>query len=364
MLVYLIALLALIIFLGILSLDIPGLWKFGLVVLEMVAVGKIFEKKFGFSTEMGFVLLKSRKGLKAVEQLAGYSVFKRLADVGTVLAYGLMGKVLTPQHIDWKNLLAGLALLALLSLIVAPSSFYVLVSVLKGDLPQQSVSGTASQLLQWVGLALLFAGGLFSFVLLSLAFYAFVVLSATVETLFFGAPTLQQTAPGGQLLLPGINLPLIEGVLALAIVLIVHEGAHAVLARMGKIKLKSAGIVLFGIIPVGAFVEPDEEELKRKNRKVKTRVLVAGSAFNLYASIPLFLLFLTSFYLSLPLFITRTIALAFALNFIVGTINLLPIPLFDGYHIIDANIENKLMVKVVSYITLIFFALNFLPHFV
>ena len=45
MLVYLVALLALILFLGILSLDIPGLWKFALVVVEMVLVGKIFAPK-------------------------------------------------------------------------------------------------------------------------------------------------------------------------------------------------------------------------------------------------------------------------------------------------------------------------------
>ena len=58
-----------------------------------------------------------------------------------------------------------------------------------------------------------------------------------------------------------------------------------------KDKSSSSGIVLFGIIPIGAFVEPDEQELK--NRRYKTSgVIVAGSTANLISCILFFILFL------------------------------------------------------------------------
>jgi len=63
------------------------------------------------------------------------------------------------------------------------------------------------------------------------------------------------------------------------------------------------------------------------------------------------------------MFIKTTLMLTFALNFIVGAVNLLPLPVFDGYRIIETNIKNKLVVRAIMYVALIFFALNFLPWF-
>ncbi len=365
LLLAIVLLLALGLFIFILNLDIPGLWKFALVVVEMFIVGKFYQWRYKLPMEMGvFTLLRSKEGLHYIDELAKNKLVVFIADVGTVIAYGLTSLVITPRHVNTKVLLFGFITLAALLLFVGPTSFYVLITFLKQDVASAS-SQVQITLAQVLSLVLVLFSGLFGFILFSIVYYGFVVLSALADSILYGTTAINETPAGGQLLLPGINLPLIEGILALAIVLIVHEGAHAILARVGKIKLQSAGLVLFGIIPVGAFVEPDEDEFKLKNRIVKTRVLVAGTAFNFFASLILFALFLLFSTISIPelLFVRRTLALSFALNFIVGAINLLPVPLFDGFQIVDTNIKDKRIVNLLSYGALLFFLLNFLPNF-
>ena len=203
--------------------------------------------------------------------------------------------------------------------------------------------------------------------------YGAIVVNAAVGTLFFGADTLAKTSAGGTFLLPGINLPLFEGILALVLVLVVHEGAHAVLTRIAKVPLKSSGLVLFGVIPIGAFVEPDEKRLAHATAARQTRVLVGGPTANLLTSLLFCTLFIAFVFTvntlalgSTPLapalkFVYTTLGLAFSLNFVVGVVNLMPIPLFDGYRVIDVNVKNKMIVKAISYTALLFFILNFLP---
>ncbi len=93
-----------------------------------------------------------------------------------------------------------------------------------------------------------------------------------------------QSAPSPRLILgiPGINpiIPIGYGIIALAVAIIVHEFSHGILARHGRVKVKSLGL-LFLIFPVGAFVEPDEDELKRVSRAKRSRVFASGPASNI-----------------------------------------------------------------------------------
>lgn len=93
-----------------------------------------------------------------------------------------------------------------------------------------------------------------------------------------------ESAPSPRLILgiPGINpvIPIGYGILALAIAMIIHEFSHGILARFGKIKIKSLGL-LFLIFPIGAFVEPDEEKLKKVSRIRRSRLFAAGPASNI-----------------------------------------------------------------------------------
>ncbi len=100
--------------------------------------------------------------------------------------------------------------------------------------------------------------------------------------------------PSPELILgiPGINpiIPVGYGILALVVALVVHELSHGILTRAGGMKLQSMG-VLFLVFPVGAFVEPDEKELKSATRKKRSKVYAAGPASNIVLAMVFLALF-------------------------------------------------------------------------
>jgi membrane-associated protease RseP (regulator of RpoE activity) len=97
-----------------------------------------------------------------------------------------------------------------------------------------------------------------------------------------------QSAPSPRLILglPGINpvIPIGYGIFALAVAIMIHELFHGILTRFGKLKVKSLGL-MFLIVPIGAFVEPDEDELKNTSRIKRSRVFAAGPATNIILAI-------------------------------------------------------------------------------
>ena len=124
--------------------------------------------------------------------------------------------------------------------------------------------------------------GFSGFLVVSLAAYAEFVISSA----FAG----EKTCPGVAPLLPGVSLPNfpitipLHGWISILIILVIHEGMHGVLARKAKIAIKSAGLLLFGILPIGAFVEPDEKQLSKSPEKEQLRVFAAGPMANLTAA--------------------------------------------------------------------------------
>ncbi|HEX9907041.1 MAG TPA: site-2 protease family protein [Thermoplasmata archaeon] len=91
-------------------------------------------------------------------------------------------------------------------------------------------------------------------------------------------------APSPELILgiPGINpvIPVGFGILGLVIAIVVHEFAHGIMTRVGDMKVQSLGLV-FLVFPIGAFVEPDEEALKKTTRSRRSKVFAAGPASNI-----------------------------------------------------------------------------------
>ncbi|ESP87324.1 site-2 protease family protein [Candidatus Halobonum tyrrellensis] len=124
-----------------------------------------------------------------------------------------------------------------------------------------------------VGVALVVMFGMFFFLVQAAV--------ATVRN-----PTVTQAnQPSNFLVIPGVNdfLPLEvapEIVLGLLIALVVHEGGHGLLCRVEDIEIDSLGVVLLAVIPVGAFVEPDEESQRRADRGARTRMFAAGVTNN------------------------------------------------------------------------------------
>jgi membrane-associated protease RseP (regulator of RpoE activity) len=67
--------------------------------------------------------------------------------------------------------------------------------------------------------------------------------------------------------------------IAIVTILVPHEMLHGIIARAEKLRLKSVGLLLLAIFP-GAFVEPDEAQLKRAPLITRLRVYSAGSFAN------------------------------------------------------------------------------------
>jgi membrane-associated protease RseP (regulator of RpoE activity) len=92
--------------------------------------------------------------------------------------------------------------------------------------------------------------------------------------------------PGAILLLPGINplLPIVYGWLAIVCAVVIHEGAHGVIARNVGLRVKSSGLVFFLFVPIGAFVDVDEDQIKKAKPRASLKVMTAGVGGNILIS--------------------------------------------------------------------------------
>jgi membrane-associated protease RseP (regulator of RpoE activity) len=94
------------------------------------------------------------------------------------------------------------------------------------------------------------------------------------------------------LAIPGVNdfIPFTFAVwLGLLATMVVHEFGHAVLCRVEGIRVKSMG-VLMAVIPIGAFVEPDEEDQEKTKGLAKMRMFGAGITNNILLGLACFAL--------------------------------------------------------------------------
>jgi membrane-associated protease RseP (regulator of RpoE activity) len=97
----------------------------------------------------------------------------------------------------------------------------------------------------------------------------------------------RQMGAQAYLLIPGINpyLPIAYGWIGIVVAIIVHEFSHGILASRLGFKVKSSGILLLLGIPVGAFVEVDEQQLKEASLRNSARVLAAGPGANITVAV-------------------------------------------------------------------------------
>ena len=130
-----------------------------------------------------------------------------------------------------------------------------------------------------------------------IVFMAFMVGLLLWEATIVGlVPDSAAPSPQMALGIPGLNpiIPLGYGILGLAVAIIVHEFAHGVLARAEGMRVKSLGLLFF-VVPMGAFVEPDEEEMKKAPRRKRMRIYAAGPASNFLCALICLLLFVFVF---------------------------------------------------------------------
>ena len=93
------------------------------------------------------------------------------------------------------------------------------------------------------------------------------------------------------LAIPGLNpmLPLVYGVIALVVAMVVHELGHGIQARANGARVDSSGL-LYGVVPLGAFVEPNEEDMSKKSRRARMDMYTAGISVNTVVAVLCFAL--------------------------------------------------------------------------
>jgi len=98
-------------------------------------------------------------------------------------------------------------------------------------------------------------------------------------------------------LIPGVTLTSASAILyfllSIPIVLVVHEGAHGIVATLEKIKIKTGGFAIF-IAMFAGFVEPDEEEFDNAKKVSRLRVIGAGATANVIFALALGAILLTN----------------------------------------------------------------------
>ncbi|AKB78590.1 Sterol-regulatory element-binding protein intramembrane protease [Methanosarcina horonobensis HB-1 = JCM 15518] len=125
-----------------------------------------------------------------------------------------------------------------------------------------------------VGILMMFAGMVAMFLVIAisdLALYTSFLNNSVPEPGKYNAPR-------NILLIPGVNefIPFTWGVIALIVTLVVHEFSHAILCRVEDIRVKSMGI-LFALVPIGGFAEPDDEQLFGKKEEVKKELSLTAT---------------------------------------------------------------------------------------
>ncbi|MFP4567804.1 MAG: site-2 protease family protein [Candidatus Woesearchaeota archaeon] len=222
-------------------------------------------KKFEFQ---GIVaILKTKLGIKQMQTFATPltkkkdELGKKIFTISTIL---LTISIITLLINTFFNITNNYAILLIISATIIISFFTLCVALI--FFRQIKPVGTLGIYIGFIGMAamlsLMFAG------LYQLIFIP------TAPPMF--APVL----PG--ISIPGspFTLPLFEGLIALLIVVAIHEFAHGVVSKAYKIPIKSSGFVMFGPLP-GAFVEPDEKKLNKAPAKTQLSIYAAGPMSNM-----------------------------------------------------------------------------------
>lgn len=134
------------------------------------------------------------------------------------------------------------------------------------------------------------AAGDLAIVLAAVAMVAMVVLLLIDAVLSFRVSAGQAPSVQEALGIPGINpiIPIGYGIAALVVGVVLHELFHGFVARSQNIGVKTLG-VLWCVVPIGAFVEQDEQDMEKADRRRRDRVAAAGVLANFVLALIFFI---------------------------------------------------------------------------
>jgi len=264
-------------------------------------------------------LLRTKYGIKFIEKLSKLPGWKFIADFAIVASLSGIGALYLSAQGRVKNLSVIFLIFGVfacfinfhtIELFTAGLVFVLLFSIIIKKIPNHYLIFAAFSILVWTitikGYLILSPSmpmeilttlpmsilirifGLPAFIIGALTTHAF-------EIIF-----MHSEIPGISPMLPGVKdgeiglgflgyneifIPIWYGIIALIVLLTSHEISHGILTCVHKINLKSTGLLTFGIIPIGAFVEPDEDTMKKCEGYKRMHIYVMGSFANFAVAI-------------------------------------------------------------------------------
>jgi Zn-dependent protease len=240
----------------------------------LLVVGFAFQKLFNLDGFLFFYLLKSKLGIKQMEEFSKKEIFSKICDIGFFVSFGLSSLILKKQK--KLDVVAGMLILLLLYL---SFPFYSLsfIRIFSSSIPVSSLPKVESNLVSLIILLSFFSFGVFGLTFLSFLINSYLIFQMSAQG--------EKPIPGVMPVIPGLNIPLLSGILSLFIAFSLHEFAHGVISISKKVKVKSTGLLLVGVLPIGAFVENDEKKMERIKKVKQNQILIAGVTANFLLSL-------------------------------------------------------------------------------
>jgi hypothetical protein len=306
--------------------------RFFVAIVVLVLSGRAIASLNGIKDSYGLYLIGGKGGIDFVDRLASgnRALWVALADWGFAFSFGILSFFMFRKYMGRKAFVFGIASVVLIMVFVFPYLSVVLSFISIPQLSGAAASGAAASspqgfdLAYYALIAITVVGG-FSLFTIALILYSgagillgiFQVawqylqqaLGYTASSPNYGI--LSSQIPGVAPVIPGITIPFFAGVISLVILLAVHEFSHGIQARMAKIRISSIGVVLFGIIPIGAFVEPDESKVAKLKARDQDRISIAGVAANMATALLFFAAVLIMIYAVLPNVSTGGVAVTY-----------------------------------------------------
>jgi len=249
-----------------------GAWLF--IFLAVSALVTLLIKRFTKADTYFLIsLIKTKRPLPFFERMAKNSaLLDKFTSLGLILGFGAVA----------VDFLYGKKLDMLRRIVLFLGSFSILAGLLFAIdlLLGRGLSGSS---LIGPYFPLLIA----SFGLLGLAGFTLFSLILQAASIIGNYLVGKGSCPGVAPLVPGIEIPGVpitpplHAWISLLIILVCHEVMHGIVGRRHGFEIKSTGILLFGFLPIGAFVEPDEKEIAGAPGEKVVHFLAAGPMANI-----------------------------------------------------------------------------------
>lgn len=132
---------------------------------------------------------------------------------------------------------------------------------------------------------------LFGYICIGLGFFGMISISYNIIVIIYKLVFVPQVIEAGfSLVLPFTNvsgigyLSFFHWIIAIFVLVVIHEFAHGIVARANNVPVKSSGFAFLSIfVPIipAAFVEPDEKKMAKEKPVVQYSVFAAGPIINI-----------------------------------------------------------------------------------